>query len=412
MKNDFTYQIPKDDDEYVDHLTHEFLWPFQFFGYEELRKQLWSLTKAVTAQDPEHDYKTQDYSKVIEMLKELINSAWIFKDRMKREEYTPPLLNVEWVTNPFRQKSKHQDPDYGKRNRPGVVAKGGLQHLGTQEIKNFMIALDDFFSRISVVEWCLLLDKWQEYANKWDSIASSGWDDQPLDTYENLLKLVEIAYLVRDLSYCEFLQECAPHNEHLFEDDYTIIHLDAGNTGKYNPLEHINWIMHRYNATLLKQEIDDWFDCSIEKDQIWSKAEPGKLVGIYEDVATLLEGAWLLTQGDEVPSSWLDPDTYEHFEGPKLEEGQRLKEHHLTENQLANPHRALSKIYRRTGVGLARQQLRDMLRWALQKEFKAYNPFSELRQKLFKIIELLYLINIDVCSRWTRPLNKETESTK
>ncbi|WP_157278799.1 hypothetical protein [Olivibacter sitiensis] len=409
MKNDFTYQIPKDDNEYIDHLTHEFLWPLRLFGYEKLKESLWSLTKVVTAQDPEHDYKTKDFTKVIETMKDLINGAWVFKDRMRRERFTPPLLNIEWVENPFRQKVKHQDPDYDKRNRPGIASKGDLKQLNKYELRNFNIALDDFFSKISVVEWCLLLDKWHEYANKWDSIASSGWDDQPLDTYENFLKLIEVAYYVQEAYYCGFTKDGMPHNEHLFEDDYTIIHLDAGNTGKYNPLEHINWIMHRYNATSLKQEIDEWFDCGIEKDSLWNKGEPGKLVRIYEDVATLLEGGWLLTQGDEVPSFWLDPDTYDHFEEPKLEEGNGLKEHHLTNKQFSNPHWALSKIYRRTGVGLARQELLYMLHWALQKEFKAYNQFDELRQELFKIIELIYLINIEVCSRRTKRIKEQTE---
>lgn len=410
MKNDFTYQPPKNDDEYVAHLTHEFLLPLRMFGYENIKRELWSLTKNVTAQDYEGDFKAKDYTKGINTMKDLINGAWIFKDRMRREQFSPPLLNVDWVINPFCQKEKHQDWEYNKRNRPLVLARGELQCLSTSEVRNFTSALDDFFSPLSVVEWGSLLDKWYEHTNKSDSIASSGWDDQPLDTYENLLRLVEVAYLVQDLSYCEFIQEGAPHNELLFEDNYTIMHLDAGNTGKYNPLEHINWIMHRYNATSLKKEIDDWFDCGIEKDWIWEKGEPGMLVRIYEDVATLLEGGWLLTQGNEVPGFWLDPDTYEHFELPKLEEKGQLKVCHLTDKQLAKPNRALSKIYRRTGIGLDRQQLREMLFWALQKEFKSYHPFSDLKKKLFIIIELLYLINLDICNRRTKLVKVDSES--
>ena len=403
MKNEYTCQISHDDEEYIDHITHEFLRPLRFFGYEELKESLWYLTKAVTAQDPEQDYKTKDYGNVISTLKDLINGAWILKDRMRREQYTPPFFNVEWVVNPYRQKVKHQDRDYSKRNKPSIIVRGEFQQVDTREVSNFALALDDFFSRISVVEWSLLLDRWGEYAKKQDSIAPSGWDDQPLDTYENLLTLVEVAYFVKSAYYCEFLPECMPHNEHLFDNDFTIIHLDAVNTGKYNPLEHINRIMHRYNASLLKQEIGDWFDCGIEQDRIWDKDEPGKLVRIYEDVAILLEGGWLLTQGDEVPSTWLDPDAFEDFDTPMLEEGGGLKEHHLSKKQVKNPHRALSKVYRRTGVGLDREHLFYILQCALQNGAKTYNSFDDLRDKLFEIINLLYLINLDVCSRRTKP---------
>lgn len=396
MRNDFDYVPKKNDDEYVDHFLHGLHNEFWHPDYKNIKQKLWALTKAVVSYGWEDDV---DHSITIALLKRLIAGAWRCKDYMEREKYTHPSFNRKWVGNPFYQRIKDQDKDFLERNKPYLMHEGRIEHLSIEEIRNFTLAIDSFFEKLNVLDWFKLLDRWEEYSKKADSIASYGWDEHPLCTYEELLRLIEITFLADSFYYNHIVEEGLPHNGHLFEDDYVITKLDATNTDVYNPLEHVNWIFADYTADELKEEIDYWFDCANSRTKIWSKAEPGKLVDFHDRVICLYEAGWVLVQGEEIPTDWLDPTCFESFEKPKEAITNIHCGYSLSSKERGNPAKTLSKLYRRTGVDLLRNHLSEILSYALRTDRVPHNPYDEDRKKIKQIIEVLNVINQQVCVR-------------
>lgn len=187
-------------------------------------------------------------------------------------------------------------------------------------------------------------------------------------------------------------------NYHLFEKRYVAFEIDPGNNGIYNPLSEVNYILSEYNASTIKLEIKDWFDCAIEKDKLWHKGEPGDLILLHNSVVGLVEGGWLLTQCNEIPSDWIDPNTFIFFFSYKPDEGE-LFNHHLTTTEFENPHLALSSVFRRSGMEFMRDTLKDLLWYALQTKHKTDSEIKKLKEDLFRLAEALYLINLKVSSK-------------
>lgn len=340
-----------------------------------------------------------DHSNTISLLKKMVAAAWHCKDNMEKEKYTHPSFHVKWIENPFRQRTKDQDKQYHDRNRSNLIHAGKIQCLSVEEVRNFTLAIDRFFAKLSVLNWFALLDKWEVYSKEEETIITGLWDEHPLCTYEELTRLIEIAFLGDNFYYYNLYDDGLLHNLHFFEDDYVITKLDAVNTDCYNPLEQINWIFGDYTASELKEFVDYWFDCANDATKIWDRDEPGKLVDFHDRVICLYEAGWLLTQGDEIPNDWLHPNCFKSFESPKINTTAETSTNFLSDKKLRNPRKTLSKLYCRTGVGLLKYHLAEVLSFALQKRNCSYKDYGEDRIKIKQIIEILDVINKETCAR-------------
>ncbi|WP_196937865.1 hypothetical protein [Sphingobacterium pedocola] len=396
MRNGCYYFPDKNDDEYVDYFVSGMHRSFWDRDYKTIKQNLWLLTKAVVSFGWENTEEV-DHGRTVIFLKKMVTAAWRCKEYMEREKYTHPSFHLKWEENPFYQRPTDQDHEYNDRNKPYLMHEGKIQHLSVAEVRDFTLAIDHFFEQLNVLDWLALLDKWEEYSRKVESIASEGWDEHPLCTYDELRRLIEITYLGDSFYYNHPVEDGLVHNGHFFDADYVITKLDATNTGVYNPLEQINWIFGDYTVYELKEEIDYWFDCAIDETKIWNKAEPGKLIDFHDWIICLYEAGWLLLQGEEVPAKWLDPHLFEHFDLPKESLTQNPQTNLLSLKQRANSTRTLSILYRRTGIGFLRDQLGEVLSYALRTSKNPYSSYEDKRNLLKKIVEILDVINQRNC---------------
>lgn len=399
MVTEFNY-IPsrEDDDEYVGHFFYKLKDVIHSHGYEQIKDRLWLLTKTIVSY-PSEEIDIEYQKQTIKILKELISGAWHCKDEMRKEKYSHPSFSLEWTDNPYAQRKTDQDRDYKKRNIHCLRELGNIKWLSDREITNFTLAIDHFFDQLHVLNWFALLDKWEEYTTKRGCIFIDGWDDQPLTTYEELARLIEASFLAAEFLYSHLPEEGVPHNEHLYDSSFAITKLDATNTDVYNPLEHINAIFGYYSSSELLSNLDHWLECAITENKIWDVDEPGRLVEFHDTIVCIYEAGWLLTQGDQIPKTWLDPNRFKGYAAPKENlnlQGKLL----LQPKQRANSARTLSILYRRTGLDLTKDHLAEALSYALQKKSSPYNKYSQVRIVIKKVIEILDMINRNVCQKY------------
>jgi len=364
---------------------------FTPYGFLALKNDLWELAKAVIQGKCEKQDEP-DFSSLLATLDKLIEGAWQLLEYKNRLPFYQSSLNMLYDKNPYFFKDEDT-------NRPDICTVDYLiafedqfTMLTKEEVRDCFIALGKFFSVIGILDWKWLLKKWTLFINSDTTVFNRGWDYSPLTTYEYLLKLVEALYLVTYWSNAESLPEC---NEHLFIEEKAIIEMDYKHTRNCNPLQQINWSYEQYNASILKDEVEVWFACSEEKERLWNKDEPAELIKIYTDVVRLLEAGWLLTQSNEIPISWL------HSNGLDPKQEENSLEHvvrNLTKEQCDNIHITLANLYKSTSIGGIRRELKDRLWCALQTK-EVYDFSSKIKKVIMPIIEVLYLINLEVCSR-------------
>jgi uncharacterized protein (UPF0297 family) len=407
MNTDFHY-IPDNQKEQIEHILCDVTSVFNQYGYENLKADLWNLTKSVTSENYEGKIITTNFSPIVNALKNLVEGSWQLLEKKKRFNFKDPYFEVKQVINPYRQSLKDRSYNDGIINSHLARFKGAIQYLSKEESLNFEIAIGHFFNQLNVLDWTKLLDSWELYAASNTSIAGNGEDQSPLDTYEHLMKLIEISYLVNEWDYSRC--QISP-NEHLFDNETIINQLDLEDMESHNPLVHINMIMADYNAGMLKIEIADFFDSACSKDTIWKTEEPGHAIKFCEKLICLWEAGWLLIQSDEIPDSWMDPNQFENCEVPKRADlPEDLFIHHLKKKEIKNPARALSKIYRKTDMSFKRRHIREMLWYAMQTKRSPCDDHDNLRKKLFILVEALYLINFEVCSRISTFSRSETSN--
>lgn len=391
MKNGFNCFAEKDCDGYVSDLAFDLHAVAHESEYKTIKHDLWQLTKAVISFDWK-DSEELDHSKTIAFLKKMVEAAWHCKDNMEREKFTHPSFDAKWTDNPYRQSLKNRDREYKDRNKSSLIHEGKIEYLSVEEVRNFSLAIDLFFDKLGVLNWFALLDKWEYYSKKRDGIVASDWDDHPLCTYEELMKLIEIVFLADNFYYYNLYDDGLIRNLHYFENDYVITKLDAVNTECYNPLEHVNWAFGQYGASELKEAVNYWFECANDSDKVWDRDEPGKLVDFHSFLVSLCEAGWLLTQGDEIPAAWLDPNCFKSFETPKIEGMEAASPHLLSLKKRKNPQKTLSKIFGRAGIRSLCNTLDMVLSYSLQKS-SMYGDCKKERLQINEIIEILDAIN-------------------
>jgi len=375
-------------------LTSEIVNAFCTYGFEALKKDLWALIKAIT-HDQIKEEQRPDFSELLVTLVKIVEGAWQFLEYKKRYQFEHSSLNIKYAKNPYCQQNDREE--HAEKKLDHLSPFGGeLALLSKEEVRDFTVALEDFFSVMGVLDWKRLLKNWIKLFDDEDDFVECFGDDIPLIIYEYLMKLIETAYLINYWYETESLPE---PNAHLFETDYIIFEMNPKDDENYNPLLEINWMFEEYNATILKQEINDWFACSEEIGRFWEKGEPADLIRIHDGVVRLLEAGWLLTQCDELPLSWLDPNSFDCFSQPKPEEYALSGViQYLTKAQCDNIYLTLSELYNGSSIGYRRDSLRNRLFCALQTKIR-YLFCSDIKEVIMPIIEVLYLINLEVCSR-------------
>lgn len=352
---------------------------------------LWELKVAVSSNTYEHDNGKQvDYSQTISGLKELVEEAWTALKLKQKINFQHEYLAMAWKANPYGIKDKKLRQHHTSHllNHSGKVTV-----LGRNEVSDFFLVFEDFFQQLDIINWLKLLDYWLEFAEKEPSIVESGHDYLPMETYMQLLRLIEACYLADDFGFC---QGYYPPNSNLFYVDYTMQELYSETYDGYNPFLQLSWIFNEYSLTALKEAFCYWMDCAKNKEKVYALNEPAQLVLLHSDVVKLLEIGWLLLYTEEMPEHWLDPKLFtsdSEFSQIHIQEEEYSE---LSNKEKRKPKKALINYYsKHSWYHYQRMVLNDALYYALQSKTEHHNVhvFIELEKSINKLIEILYLIN-------------------
>jgi hypothetical protein len=396
MNTDFHFDITTIKDEYerVSFLLGKLCRAYRTFDIADWKEQLWKLT--VAASSDTHEYNTGeqiDFNTIVSGLKGLVEEAWAAMQVKERFSFQHEFLSMPWKVNPYAIKiEKFNDT---KRYYTSYLREhsGKITVLSRSEINDFFLVFEGFFRQLDVISWLKLLDTWLKFAETDSSIICSGFDYAPLETYLQLLRLIEACYLADEFG---FSSGYYPPNNYLFDRDYMMQELYSETYDGYNPFLQLTWIFCDYSLPELKKAFHHWMDCAKNKEKIYSSNEPAQLLSLHSDVVKLLEIGWLLIYTEEMPQHWLNPETFDpdnEYSQIHIQEEECVT---VSDKEKYSPNKALKKYYKKhSWYHYQRMNLNDALHYALQSKTEYYDVdiFIDLEKSISKLIEILYLIN-------------------
>src|SRR5690606_25357233 len=274
---------------------------FDSYGW---RQQLWKLTIAVTSvsNSREVDVET-DFGFFVSALKQLIEEAWMVLETRNDVGFQHQYLSLNWVRNPYTSRMSLLDRENRYRISYFSRHAGQVTVLSLAESRNFFLVFEDFFQQLDVIRWMKLLDVWFEFATRDETIVSGGYDYSPLETYGQLLRLVEACYLVDN-----FRAEPSfyPPNEHLFDRDHVMLELDVETDDCYNPFMQLSRLFIESTLPEMRNSLAHWMDFAKHQEKLYAQNEPATLILLHSNMCKLLEIGWLISHTEEMPAYWLD----------------------------------------------------------------------------------------------------------
>lgn len=382
-KTDFEIEEEKAE-ELVSHVDYI----FTRHRLEDLREQLSQLFILVNDGSSSNVYiKKKQIKSLCKLLHKILDDCYETSRASKKEGFKINESIKKLVKGPCSSRELAYADLFEQKMH---IHDGKIIYLDFAESLDIYVFFENFFSYDSVVKWKERIDLWKKYALRRDSLHDTVEDINIFESYTQLLKLLEAAYLLR-----EWGLRSHPNSPVSFffhnEDKCFYIAVEA----MFNPFEYLNFILRNQNCHTLKKQLRLWRDAAITKGKIWTYGEPTELIWCHDYFQAMVETGFLIKHCDYIFENWMDKRTWSARYEP-LKEGvsYKLEDHHLTDQEIKNPFLAIDDIF---GKYISSEQytLKEWLDAALSKEDTVEDEY-DYHLKFMRIIEALYLINVQL----------------
>lgn len=270
------------------------------------------------------------------------------------------------------------------------IHQGKIIFLDYEECLDIYLFFERFFSYDSVIKWKERIEIWKRYALGGDNLHDSYEDVSLFNSYMQLQKLIEAAYLSR-----EWGVRCLPNSPIV-----SFFHMDSqpyyiANEALFNPFEYLNGLFQDKNASSLKKKLRIWLNAASTGKMIWDYGEPMDLIRQHDYFQILMETGFIIKHCDFVFENWMDKETWYFKHEPEKEgEDYTLNDHHLTDEEIQNPYLAIDKIFWGNLTSM-QYTLKEWLDAALSTK-EVIEDNYDYHLKFMRTIEALYLINVQV----------------
>ncbi|QIH32494.1 hypothetical protein [Sphingobacterium sp. DR205] len=395
MNTDFNF-IPEsfeDEEDKMDYLFGHLRWLYGQHSLVEWKKKIEELVQVISNNYCEAHLVEKDFSPFVSEIKKIIEEAWCVLQKSNRMEFKHEYLGIEWKPNPYALKKKNISEHHQYRTSFKRQFQNKITLINEYECRDFFLVFDDFFNQLDVINWLKLMDKWAEFSLGGKGLISECYDYTPHQTSHHLQRLFEACYLMDDFVFCPGFY---PPNSQLFHIDYMMLNCYSETYDGYNPFLLLAYLFTGYELSELKNSFSYWMYCAKNQTEIYSKDEPGTLLGLYKSIGELLEIGWLILHTLDMPEHWLDPARMDSdFDITKV----NIKEEVLTflsREEQRNLRKSLHNFYKANSwFHYQRMTLEDALYYALQTKHQYYNieHFEKLESNINKLMEILYALN-------------------
>lgn len=396
MNTDFNFDFTTsgDENDHLDYLLDALIRKYNRYSLHEWKVGLSRMKQAVVTDSYESRETNCNYfNEWVPAVKEIIEEAWLVLEKRRYTRFEHEYIGMRWENNPYAFKTDDIRESNLFRTSYLRAHQEKITVLSEEETRNFFLVLEDFFQQLDVVSWLRLMDKWLEFSLLPDSISASGYDSTPLETYHQVMKLIEACYLMEDF---RFAPGFYPPNIHLFTIDNMMLELYSETYDGYNPYLLLSYVFERYSLSGLKNDFSYWMKCAKNKDEIYAKDEPEELLALHSNIVQLLEIGWLILYTQEMPKHWLNPETFSSdFDVNQVNIEEEVYTH-LKGKERKNPGKALRKFYKKHNwYHYQRMTLEDALYLALQTKRAHYSDdiLPRLEDEINKLMEILYALN-------------------
>jgi hypothetical protein len=230
METKYHIQYPDDGNHIIESQQLDLMRFFEENSLWDMKKDLNKMTEEILS----YETTRNDYSKLIERLKFLVDFGWELIFQEHKHQIRFEQNSIEYIKNPFYLKKSAQSAEFRQRNSGLSGLYGDITNLTLEEAADIYRTLNSFYNEISVLSWLKLLDDWL-----WISTESGGlWnftsrDENPIKTQKFLLKLIESLYL---FSISDWLtQAIESPTIHLFSGPTAFKEMDISSLDQYNP---------------------------------------------------------------------------------------------------------------------------------------------------------------------------------
>ena len=364
---------------------------------QRFRKRLKQLERSYSI-DSSYDAKQVakvygKYADFFKAVRNLLLGCHFFKHQKKHLKYNNELwLDVQWIKNPYRCVPEYRGYNDKSLNHHLAHYEGLIQNLSRKEVQNFQLLFKKIFKTMDLSEWLYMLNEWEKGIRKGENI-NEYMGIECSQYFDALSKLYEAALLVKlgaEYGYC-------PPNHHLwsvqlksFYDGY-----DAA-----NPLENLAYLFQDISTTTLIHSTQElYLNQESEKTSIHTDFKQLRFI-----IKHAIEVGWLLLQTNYYPVNWLNPDALHWIHCPVAkEELESWRPQYVTLDEQKDLPLTLSKLYHeidvRDFIFEFEERLLDYL--SLKDLLKHEHSQHKIGITLFKIVEVLTLITIDLCKRKT-----------
>lgn len=370
-------------------------------SFDKFSENLWRIVLAATSDDLRESTEFIDTN--ITRLRALVRGAWYFLEHQKDMLYKETSVDRKWVDNPYRCLEAYRTVEDKRLNHRYSHLVDRFTRLSDAEVKNPTLVFDRFFRNNSLEGWLLLLRDWQRAGTS--SIKKKlTLDLYPLKTYESLGSLLEAGYLVYYWSQASTSFR-AP-NAHLFDR----CSFSAESYDDYNPLTGINWLFHYYDVRDMREDIETLFlPCCAPRKEFRVPAD--KLIDLMHELFCY---GWLLLHTDQYPENWLDPDQFDVFYFPKIDlDPDEWRSRYLSDDEVHDIRQTLSVAY--DGIDFKEQTA--LFYRLVTNSMTAGHMICEdrrllvVRARLLRGLDILFLINLDLCKKRSKQENSLYPST-
>lgn len=333
------------------------------------------------------------YSDFFLALRNLLLGCHFFKHQKKYLKFNDDTwIDVKWIKNPYRCVPEYRSHKDKTLNHHLAHYKGLIQTLSRKEVQNFQLTFKKFFKAMDISEWLYMLDQWEIGIRKGASINEYMWIESS-QYFDALYKLYEAALLAS--LWAEY--RSFPPNHHLWS-----VQLNSYYDGydAANPFENLCYLFQDIGTTTLMHTIQAlYLNRQSQETRIHTDFKNFRFV-----VKQALEVGWLLLQTNYYPANWLNPDALHWINCPVSEEElDRWRPQYITLKEQKDLPHTLSKLYYgldiRDFIFEFEGRLIDYL--SLKDLLKYEHIHHKTGTTLFKIVEVLTLITIDLCKRKT-----------
>lgn len=367
----------------------------QYGTYESFKKKLWDVLVILTSQNNTGETKEEYIIEHLDDIILMIKGCHYFLHHKKRLKYEEDWIDIRWLPNPYRCLEKYRTRYDEKLNYHLAHFDYNFTQLTREEIQNFVVAFEGFFSEMDLSSWLNLLDDWKRCVNENESIFESGGDYTPLKTFEKLLKLREACYVAYHWAAIEY----PPPNKHLYVD---FLHTEYHSYKDANPLESIQSVLYEVNYHDFREDILLLYS-GYSFHEMESQMD---VITLRHNLRWLLNTAWLLLQTDYFPEDWLSPDKIDFLRCPMAEnEVSYWRPKTLDFEESDNLAQTLSKVFHHVDLQDEIYQIDNRIILFLENtnnriileeyEFKT-------KDRLLKILDIFTVINLDIHSRRTK----------